>query len=136
MEIWNISFALTKKKKKTELRCIHQSHETFCLRLHVNNDSRYVICTGLCKRRCFNASSTVNHFLWRPIRMESSHSGNSSVTTITNTSVRCFLSIFRTSKMPRNRSNLPVTPASSMTSLTAVTLESSSGSTPPPGNIH
>lgn len=40
-----------------------------------------------------------------------------------------------TSKTPRQRSSLPNTPASSTTSLIAVTLGSSSGSTPPPGTI-
>lgn len=66
---------------------------------------------------------------------ESSHSGSSSVTVITNTSVRCFWSQFITSKTPRQRPSLPMTPASSITSLMAVTLASSSGSTPPPGTI-
>lgn len=41
-----------------------------------------------------------------------------------------------TSKTPKHLPNLPVTPASSKTSLTAVTEGSSSGSTPPPGTIH
>lgn len=40
-----------------------------------------------------------------------------------------------TSKMPRQRPSFPHTPASSRTSRIAVTLGSSSGSTPPPGTI-
>lgn len=40
-----------------------------------------------------------------------------------------------TSKTPKRRPNLPITPASSSTSRTAVTDGSSSGSTPPPGTI-
>lgn len=46
------------------------------------------------------------------------------------------LKINHTSKTPRLRPSLPPTPASSKTSLTAVTDGSSSGSTPPPGTIH
>lgn len=42
----------------------------------------------------------------------------------------------RTSKTPRHRPSFPMTPASSATSRMAVTLGSSSGSTPPPGTIH
>lgn len=41
-----------------------------------------------------------------------------------------------TSKTPKLRPSFPITPASSNTSLVAVTLGSSSGSTPPPGTIH
>lgn len=40
-----------------------------------------------------------------------------------------------TSKTPRQRPSLPMTPASSSTSRIAVTEGSSSGSTPPPGTI-
>lgn len=40
-----------------------------------------------------------------------------------------------TSKTPRQRPSLPITPASSRTSRIAVTDGSSSGSTPPPGTI-
>lgn len=41
-----------------------------------------------------------------------------------------------TSKTPRHLPSFPMTPASSRTSLVAVTLGSSCGSTPPPGTIH
>lgn len=41
----------------------------------------------------------------------------------------------RTSNMPRHRPNVPITPASSSTSRTAVLAGSSFGSTPPPGTI-
>lgn len=44
--------------------------------------------------------------------------------------------MINTSKTPKRRPNLPITPASSSTSRTAVTDGSSSGSTPPPGTIH
>lgn len=40
-----------------------------------------------------------------------------------------------TSNIPKQRPSLPTTPASSNTSRVAVTLGSSSGSTPPPGTI-
>ena len=47
-----------------------------------------------------------------------------------------FFFLILTSKTPKLRPSLPMTPASSRTSLVAVTLGSSSGSTPPPGTIH
>lgn len=43
----------------------------------------------------------VNHFRFRPIARESSHSGSSSVTRITHTSVRCLCSVFCKSRDPR-----------------------------------
>lgn len=47
----------------------------------------------------------VNHFRFRPIARESSHSGSSSVTRITHTSVRCLCSVF-CKRRPKWRENL------------------------------
>lgn len=57
---------------------------------------------------------------------------------ITHSQLRCIPGNYHsqvTSKTPRQRPSFPHTPASSRTSRIAVTLGSSSGSTPPPGTI-
>lgn len=108
----------------------------------------------LCKEVIMVYLKIIYHCRLRPIDRESSHSANSWVTVITNTSVLCICSrfwkeigrincaqkiilhLFNTSKTPRLRPNFPTTPASSNTSRNAVTEGSSSGSTPPPGTIH
>lgn len=58
------------------------------------NCCRYRRCTGLWRANCCNASSMVNHCLFRFIFRESSQSANSSVTFITNTFVLCLCSKF------------------------------------------
>lgn len=55
---------------------------------------KYERWTGLCFASWSRASGIENHFRFRPIARESSHSGSSSVTRITHTCVLCLCSTF------------------------------------------
>merc|ERR1719184_63332 len=98
------------------------------------SSSRYLAWFGLFTRRSSFASLTVNHFL-NLILSAHSPSGCNLSTYITKTLVLCPLSVF--SNTPRHLPSFPMTPASSLASLTAdpAWLSTSLGSTFPPGMI-